>query len=75
MEKGIKVTLRMAAGVEAGTLQELRDEFDLISVLEHYSSGQLLKWLTDLHYEEEAGLVSATESSIDNFEATLCAIL
>ena len=35
--------LRMADGVEADTIEELREHFDLIALLEHYSSGELLK--------------------------------
>lgn len=66
--------LKMADGTEVGTLEELREHFDLISLLEHYSSGDLVKWLS-VGYPEEAEIVESLEQSMDDFEETLCSVL
>ena len=65
--------LKMANGFEADTIEELREHFDLIALLEHYSSGELLKWLSG-RYPFEAELVGSLDQSMDNFEEDLCSI-
>lgn len=81
--------LKMADGTEVGTLKELREHFDLISLLEHYSSGDLVKWLS-VGYPEEAKSVESLQKNTRNenaysveslrrntrnFEIKLCSIL
>lgn len=68
-------TICMADGTQVKTLEELREHFDLISVLEHYTNGKLLEWLENLHYEEEAAAVAAMNPFMDEFEEALCALL
>lgn len=67
-----KHTLKMADGTEAATLQGLREHFDLISVLEHYTSGKLLAWLKSLHCADVADTVAAMNPFTPKFEETLC---
>lgn len=67
-------TITMPDGAQVKTLEELREHFDLISVLEYYASGMLLKWLKSLHYEEEADAVAAMNPFMPEFEKTLCSL-
>ena len=67
-------TLSMSDGTQVKTLEELREHFDLISVLEHYTSGNLLEWLKSLHCEEEADAVAAMNPFMPEFEKTLCGL-
>lgn len=68
-------TLCMADGAQVKTLEELREHFDLISVLEHYTSGKLLEWLENLHCAKEASAVAAMNPFMNEFEKALCALL
>ena len=45
--KKIRFPLKLADGTQARSLEELKEHFDLASMLEHYSSGKLLIWLQD----------------------------
>ena len=36
------------------TIWELKESFDLISVLGYYDNGRLVEWLTDRYYEDKA---------------------
>ena len=74
-EENMLDTIRMADGAQVKTLEELREHFDLISVLEHYTSGKLLEWLESLHYEKDAADVAAMNPFMDEFEEALCALL
>ena len=65
-------TITMLDGAQVKTLEELREHFDLISVLEYYTSGMLLEWLKSLHYEEEADAIAAMNPFMPEFEKTLC---
>lgn len=67
-------TITMPDGAQVKTLEELREHFDLISVLEYYTSGMLLEWLKSLHYEKEADAVAAMNPFMLEFEKTLCSL-
>lgn len=67
-------TITMPGGAQVKTLENLREHFDLISVLEYYTSGMLLKWLKSLHYEKEADAVAAMNPFMPEFEKTLCSL-
>lgn len=71
----IKIPLKMADGTQARTTEELREHFDLASVLKYYDNGNLVDWLADRYYEEEARKVSALEPSSTDFKQQLCDIL
>ena len=59
--------ITMPDGAQVKTLEELRKHFDLISVLEHYTSGKLLVWLKSLHCEE-ADIVADMNPFMPEFE-------
>lgn len=65
-------TITLPDGAQVKTLEELREHFDLISVLENYTSGKLLEWLKNLHYEEEADAVATMNPFMPEFEKNLC---
>ena len=40
----IKFPLKMANGALVRTIEELRENFDIVSVLTYYKDGRLVKW-------------------------------
>ena len=74
MAKKIRFPLKLADGTQARSLEELKEHFDLASVLEHYSSGKLLTWLQDRYIESEAQAVAALDREKPDFQKNLCAI-
>lgn len=74
MPKKIRFPLKLADGAQARSLEELKEHFDLASVLEHYSSGKLLTWLQDRYIESEAQAVAALDQASPDFQKSLCAI-
>ncbi len=74
MAKKIKFPLRMTDGTDVRTLEELKEHFDLKSVLEYYTSGKLLTWLKDRYCDIEAGKLSALSAENPDFRKQLCEI-
>ena len=62
----------MRNGVLVRTLEELKENFDIESLLEYYESGKLVEWLESRYYDIEAQKVSELERSAENFPAMLC---
>ena len=50
--------LKLKDGAEVSTLEELRDNFDLEAVVGYFKSGDLLTWLEDRFYDDEADAIS-----------------
>jgi len=75
MAAKVKFPLKMANGSQVRTLEDLREHFDLISVLGYYDNGRLYDWLTVYYYNEEAEKINALDSSADDFKKSLCDIL
>ena len=75
MAKRVKFPLTMADGTQVRTLDELRESFDLVSVLSYYDNGRLGEWLADRYYDDEAEKISALDSSAADFKQSLCDIL
>lgn len=71
----VKFPLKMPNGAMARTLEELRENFDLTTVLSYYDSGRLTKWLENGYYDDEAAEVAALDSASNDFAKELCAIL
>lgn len=71
----IKFPLKMADGAQVRSIEELREHFDLATVLEYYTSGRLLDWLSSRYYDEEADMVSKLDSSSADFKKSLCEAL
>ena len=49
--------LRLKDNLEVRTLEELRDNFDLEKAVEYFHSGELLQWLEDRFYDDEADAI------------------
>lgn len=75
MAKKVKFPLRMNNGADVRTIEELRENFDLESVLEYYASGKLVTWLCDRYYDVEAEKVSNLNADSSSFKTQLCEIL
>lgn len=68
-------TLTLKAGVEVRTLEELRDNFDLERIVEYFKSGELLTWLEDRFYDDEAEAIENIDADDRNLTAKICAAL
>jgi TPR repeat protein len=75
MAKKVKFLLKMADEAQVRSLEELREHFDLASVLGYYDDGRLIEWLTDRYYEAEAEKVKALDPKASDFKKYLCDIL
>ena len=54
----VKIPLKMADGVLVRTIEDLREHFDIVSVLTYYQDGRLVKWLKNGYYDIEAKKIS-----------------
>lgn len=72
MVKKIRFDLKLF-GRNVGTLEELRENFELERIFQYYNDGKLEKWLKSRNYSEEAQKV-ATIAATDNIEESLCEI-
>lgn len=67
--------LKMKDGVEVSTLEELRENFDLEAVVDYFKNGDLLTWLEDRFYDDEADAISEIDADDRNLTAKICAAL
>jgi len=74
MARKIRFPLKMKNGAEVRTLDELKENFDLESVLGYFADGKLATWLSDRYYDEKAEAVSALSKDMPNLNAILCEI-
>lgn len=74
MKKNIRFPLKLAGGFLVHDLKELREHFDLQSVLEYYKSGKLLTWLDDRYLEGEAEAIRALDEAAPDFQQRLCSV-
>ena len=74
MPKKIRFPLKLADDTQARTLKELREHFDLETVLGHYKNGKLLTWLEDRYLEGEAEAVRTLDEVAPDFQRQLCAV-
>ncbi len=75
MAKKIRFPLKMKNGAEVRTLDELKENFDLESVLGYFTDGKLATWLEDRYYDVEAQKVSKLDANSSDLKSQLCAIL
>ena len=61
MAKKIRFPLQMN-GVDVRTIEELREHFDLESVLGYFINGKLVTWLRDRYYDNEASIIEVLSS-------------
>ena len=67
--------LRLKDNLEVRTLEELRDNFDLEKAVEYFHGGELLQWLEDRFYDDEADAIRELSGDDSNLAAKLCAAL
>lgn len=74
MVRRIKFGLKMPGKSDIGSLEELREYFDLESIVEYYFNGKLVKWLNSREYFEEAEQLEQLDNSKPEFKESLCKI-
>ena len=62
-------------GVEIRTLEELRDNFDLETVVGYFKTGELLTWLENRFYDDEADAIAEIHIDDRNAAEKICAAL
>ncbi|HRU97403.1 MAG TPA: hypothetical protein P5092_08265 [Ruminococcus sp.] len=75
MGRKIRFPIKMKNGAEVRTLDELKENFDLESVLGYFTDGRLATWLSDRYYDEKAEAVAALSADMPDLNAKLCEIL
>lgn len=75
MARKIKFPLKMKDGYDARSIEELREHFNLESVLGYFADGRLHTWLKDRYLENEAQLVSELDPNDSELIAKICNIL
>ena len=75
MARKIKFPLKMKDGYDARSIEELREHFDLESVLGYFADGRLHSWLRDRYFENEAQQVSELDPNDSELVAKICNIL
>lgn len=75
MARKIRFPLKMKNGAEVRTLDELKENFDLESVLGYFADGKLATWLEDRYYDVETQKVSELDANSSDLKSQLCAIL
>ena len=74
MAKKIRFPLQMN-GTDVRTIEELRENFDLSSVLGYLTNGKLVTWLEDRDYDNEAMAVRALSTDETDLNQKLMSIL
>ena len=76
MARKIKFALEMADGTKVrSNLEELREHFDLESIMGYYLSGKLQEWLEDRYYEKEADEVANINKDAEDIRVRICEII
>lgn len=75
MARKIRFPLQMKNGVQVRTLEELRENFDLESVLGYFENGKLATWLKDRYYDDIAEHIESLDVKSSDFNRQLCDIL
>ncbi len=71
----IRFPLKMKNGAEVRTLDELKESFDLESVLGYFTDGKLVTWLSNRYYDDKAKAVLELSADTPDLNAKLCEIL
>lgn len=75
MARVIRFPLKMKNGAEVRTLEELKENFDLESVLGYFTDGKLRTWLADRYYDDKANEISILSADMPDLKVKLCEIL
>lgn len=71
----IRFPLKMSDGTLVKTIEDLRNHFDLVSVLGYYENGRLVKWLRNDFCDKEAVQVENLTADSSELPKELCNIL
>ena len=74
MARKVKFPLKLADGTEARTLEELKEHFDVKSVVGYFNDGRLLTWLRARRYEYEEKFVEQLAKDDKDVAKKLCEI-
>lgn len=74
MAKKIRFPLKIN-GADVRTIEELRENFDLESVLGYFANGKLVIWLRDRYYNGEADAIENLSSADEKLSKKICSIL
>ena len=74
MAKKIRFSLEMDNGVEVRSMEELREHFSLVKVLEYFENGKLITWLRDRYEDVIADAVEALDQNEQELAKKLCEI-
>lgn len=74
MAKKIRFPLKMN-GTDVRTIEELRANFNLESVLGYFANGKLSTWLKDRYYDNEAGAIDELSPTDEKLSKKICSIL
>ncbi len=74
MAKKIRFPLNMN-GAEVRTIEELRENFDIESVLGYFANGKLVTWLRDRYYDNEAMSIEALSVDDTDLKSKISSIL
>lgn len=74
MAKKIKFALKMEDGAEVRSLDEFKAHFDIGSVVRDFFNGELLAWLEDRYYDEEADAIKKISPDDEFVAQKLCKI-
>ena len=74
MARKIKFALKMADGAEVRTIEELKEHFDVETIVGYFNDGRLLNWLQSRYYDNEADKVEQLKPNDPQLHKKLCAI-
>ena len=74
MARKVKFPLEMADGAQVRTIEELKEHFDVESVVGYFTDGRLLNWLQSRYYDDEADKVERLTKDDPQLHKKLCAI-
>lgn len=75
MARKIRFPLKMQNGADVRTIEELRENFDIESVLGYYANGKLATWLSDRYYDAEAEQVKSLDPNSRDLNKQICNII
>lgn len=74
MARIVKFPLKMPNGAEVRTLDELKNNFDVESVVGYFNDGRLIIWLRARHFDNEADKVAKLKKNDSSLHKKLCEI-
>lgn len=74
MAKKIRFPLKMNE-MDIRTIEELRANFNLESILGYFANGKLSTWLKDRYYDNEAGAIDELSPNDEKLSKKICSIL